>query len=363
VDLGIVGLALAGKTTLFHALTRGHAHTAGYGQGVEPNIGVVKVPDERLDRLCEVLRPKKVTHVDVRYLDFPGSFSARGEAPAARELASLSQCDALVHVVRAFRDESVPHPEGSVDAERDIAAINLELAFADAALLERRHQRLETAVRSARAGEREPGERELALIERLRAELEREVPIRAQQLSPDERRLLGGYQLLTDKPLVIALNIDEADAGQADEIEAEARARFGGPGVEVVAVCAKLEQELSDLPDEEAAEFRTQLGLDRSGVERLLQRSQQALGLITFFTVAEAEGRAWALPAGSTAVEAAGKVHTDMARGFIRAEVIDWAKLVECGSFAEARKHGLLRTEGKQYVVQDGELLHILFNV
>ncbi len=361
MDLGIIGLERAGKTTLFNALTAGHASAGGYG-GTEPHIGVVKLPDERLDKLCALFRPKKQTPIEARYLDFPGSLSLRA-GPEGAHLAALAQCDALVHVARAFRDESVAHPEGSVDPNRDIAAVNLELAFADAALLERRQEKLDITVRSARPGERESGERELALVRRLREALEREEPLRQQPLSPDERRLLSGFQLLTIKPQIVVLNIDEADVAKEDEIEREAAARWGGPGVEIVALCAKLERELRELPEDEAQVFRRELGAPADGVERLLRLSQQALGLITFFTVGDTEGRAWALPAGSTALDAAAKVHTDIARGFIRAEVIAWDQMLACGSWAEARKRGLLRTEGKQYVVQDGDLLHVLFNV
>ncbi len=362
MDLGIVGLEQSGKTTLFNALTRGHAHK-GAVAAHEPSVGVVKIPDERLDRLCAVLRPRKVTHAEVRYLDFPGGLSVRGEGPAGAYLAALSQCDALIHVVRAHRDQSVPHPEGSVDPQRDIASVNLELAFADIGVLQRRYEKLEIAVRSARPGEREAGERELALVQRLRDALERDEPLRAQELSADDRRLISGYQLLTDKPLLIVANIDEADAGRAEQIEADFASRSMGPRVAVAALCAKIERELAELPDDEAAEFRRELGLAEGAVERLPRLSQEVLGLITFFTVNEAEGRAWPLPAGSTALEAAGRVHTDMAKGFIRTEAIGWQELAQCGSLAEARKRGLLRTEGKQYVVHDGELLHILFNV
>ena len=368
MDLGIIGLERSGKTAVFTAVTGGHARAGSYG-GTEPNIGVVKVPDERLDRLCAVLTTRKVTQAEARYLDFPGSLSVRGEGPAGAHLAALAQVDALVHVVRAFQDEAVPHPEGSVDAHRDIAGMNLELAFADADMLQRRYDRLEIAVRSARPGERDAGERELALVQRLREALEREEPLRVQQLSSDERRLISGYQLLTDKPLLILINIDESDIGRAHEIEEEFSTRWAGPGpgpgpgTDVASLCGKLEQELTELSEEEAAEFRRELGLEEGGLERMIRVSQRVLGLLTFFTVNEAEGRAWAIPAGSTALEAAGKVHTDISRGFIRAEVIDSEELVAAGSLAEARKRGLLRTEGKQYVVQDGELLHILFNV
>ncbi len=362
MDLGIVGLERSGKTTVFDALTRGHAHKGAVGAH-EPSVGVVKIPDERLDRLCAVLRPRKVTHAEVRYLDFPGGLAVRGEGPAGAYLAALSQCDAIIHVVRAHRDQSVPHPEGSVDPHRDIASLDLELAFADLGVLQRRYEKLEITVRSGRPGEREAGERELALVRRLRAALEREEPLRGHELSADERRVISGYQLLTDKPLLIVANIDEADAGRAGEIEDEFASTCAGPRVAVTAFCAKLEKELTELPNDEAAEFRRELGLAEGALDRLLRLSQEVLGLITFYTVNEAEGRAWPLPAGSTALEAAGKVHTDMAKGFIRAEAIGWQELAECGSLAEARKRALLRTEGKQYVVQDGELLHILFNV
>ena len=362
MDLGIVGLARSGKTTLFDALTRGHAHTGGFGS-LEPGIGVVKVPDERLDKLSALIKAKKITHLEVRFLDFPGSLSLRGEATPPAYIASLAQCDALVHVVRAFRDESVAHPEGSVDPQRDIANVDLELAFGDMAALERRASKLDIEVRSARAGEREAGERELALLARLREALENEQPLRAQELSPDERRMISGYQLLTNKPLIIVVNIDEADVARADEIERELAGQHSGRGVKVAVICATLERELIDLTESEAAEFRTELGLAEGGLDRVVQLSQQALGLITFFTVGEQEGRAWAVAAGASIFEAAGKIHTDIQRGFIRAEVIGWQDLLDCGSYAEARKRGLLRTEGKQYITQDGDTIHVLFNV
>ena len=362
MDLGIIGLERSGKTAVFDAVTGGHARAGTYG-ALEPNIGVVKVPDERLERLCALVKPRKMTNVEARYLDFPGSLSVRGEGPAGAHLAALAQVDAMVHVVRAFRNESVPRPEGSVDPHRDIASVNLELAFGDIAVLQRRYEKLEIAVRSGRPGEREAGERELAMVQRLRDALEREEPLRTQQISPDERRFISGYQLLTDKCLLIVVNIDEADIGRTGEIEEEFSARWAGQGVEVAALCGKLEQELTELSREEAEEFRRDLGQEEGSLERIIRLSQQVLGLITFFTIGDTDGHAWAIPAGTTALEAAGKVHSDIARGFIRAEVIGWDELLECGSYAEARKQGLLRTEGKQYTVQDGELINVLFNV
>ncbi len=362
MDLGIVGLAQSGKTALFDALTRGHAHTSGFGS-LEPSIGVVKVPDERLDKLSELIKSKKITHLETRFLDFPGSLSLRGESTPAAYIASLAQCDALVHVVRAFRDESVAHPEGSVDPLRDIANVDLELIFGDLAALERRSSRLDIEVRSARAGEREGGEREIALLGRLREALEREEPLRSQEIAPEERRMISGYQLLTLKPLIVIVNIDEGDISRAAEVERETAASYAGQGVEVAAICAKLERELADLSDEEAAEFRVDLGLTEGTLDRVVQLSHRALGLISFFTVGEQEGRAWAVPAGASIFEASAKIHTDIQRGFIRAEVINWQDLLDCGSYAEARKRGLLRTEGKTYVTQDGDTIHVLFNV
>ena len=358
MDLGLIGQQRSGKTTVFNAVTRGHAHAGSFG-GLEPSIGVVKQPDERLDQLCALLKPKKMTQTEVRYLDFPGGLTVRDQAPDAAHLAALAQCDALVHIARGFRED----PAASVDWHGDVGDINLELAFADAAMLGRRAKRLDTGVRSGRPGEREAGEREMALVRRLREALENEEPLRAQTLSADEQRTIGGYQLLTNRPLVIMLNIDESDIGKIDEIEAELRERWAGPGIEVGALCGKLEQELAELSDEDAQEFRADLGLETEGVARMLQLSQQALGLITFYTIGEPEGRAWALAQGETALDAAGKVHTDLARGFIRCEAVGWQELLDCGSYAEARKRGLLRTEGKQYIVQDGDVLHILFNV
>jgi GTP-binding protein YchF len=362
MDIGMIGLERSGKSALFAALTKGHAR-AGSFASAEPNIGSVKVPDERLDKLCVIIPPKKITYAEVRFLDFPGGFSVKGEGPAAAYLAALSQCDALAHVVRAYQDESVPHPSGGVDPEGDIEAINLELAFADSAMLGRRLEKLDIQARSVKAGERGAFEREQQLIERLRAGLDREEPLRAQEISEDEWRILSGYQLLTDKPLLIVVNIGEADVARAAEIEAQFADRWRARGVEVAAVCAKLEQELSELSDEEAEEFRRDLGVQESGLDRMMRLAHDALGLATFFTVGEPEGRAWPITAGSTALEAAGKIHSDIARGFIRAEVVGWQELLDCGSYAEARKRALLRTEGKQYIVQDGDVLHVLFNV
>jgi GTP-binding protein YchF len=269
-----------------------------------------------------------------------------------------------MYVVRAFVDPAVPHPDGSVDPARDVAALDLELAFADLALIERRLERLAAELRSQRVGERGAGEREQALLTRMRAALEAETPLRALALSEDEQRIVAGFRFLTLKPLLVVFNIGEDQIGERAALEAAWRARYARPHTDVAALCGKLEMELLELTPEEAAEYRRDLGLeDETGLDRAIRLSYALLGLISFFTVGPDECRAWTVTKGATAPQAAGKIHSDMERGFIRAEVIRYEDLVAAGSEAEAKRRGLLRTEGKQYVVQDGDVLHILFNV
>jgi len=363
VDLGIIGFQRSGKTTIFNAVTRGHAETGSYGAGVQPNIGVVKVPDQRLDDLAKLFHPKKTTHADIRYIDFPGSAFGEGHGPSPQFLAQLARCDALIHVVRAFRDETVPHPQGSVDPQRDAAAMELELAFADAAFIEKRLERIDIQVRSMKAGERDAAEREVELLKRLKAQLEADTPLRRQDLSDEERRLLVNYQFLTDKPLLTVINIDEADVTRAAGIEASFAGQHGSEQSAVAAISGKIEQELAQMTDADAEEFRKDLGITESGLDRMIRMSYALTGLISFFTVGPDECRAWNVHDGATAPAAAGKIHTDLERGFIRAEVVHWKDLLDDGSLAEARKHGHLRQEGKAYVVKDGDILNILFNV
>ena len=363
MDLGIIGLPRSGKTTIFNAVTKGHAQTGAYGAGVQPNIGVVKVPDERLEKLAKLFNPKKFTLADIRYIDFPGEVFADGQGPPAQFLAQLARCDALIHVVRAFTDETVPHPQGSVGPARDVSAMDLELAFADAAFIEKRLERIEASMRAVKAGERDAAERETALLTRLKQGLEADTPLRDQPMSDEERRMLVNYQFLTDKPLLIVINIDEGDAARAAEIEAQYAAAAKGAHTSIAAISGKIEQELAQLSDEEAVEFRSDLGIKEPGLDRMIRMSYELTGLISFFTVGPDECRAWNVYRGATAPVAAGKIHTDLERGFIRAEVVRWDELLAAGSIAEARKHGHLRQEGKTYVVQDGDCLNILFNV
>ncbi|MDP9237856.1 MAG: redox-regulated ATPase YchF [Chloroflexota bacterium] len=363
MDLGIIGFQRSGKTAIFNAVTRGSAQTGSYGAGVQPNIGVVKVPDERLERLAQIFHPKKFTLADIRYIDFPGEAFSGGQGPSAQFLAQLARSDALIHVVRAFHDETVPHPQESIDPARDAAAMELELAFADAAFIEKRLERIEASMRSVKMSERDAAEREVALLTRLKQGLEADSPLRQQEIGPEDQKLLVNYQFLTDKPLLIVLNIDEADAARTAGIEAEFASHARGAHTVVAAISGKIEQELAQLSDDEAVEFRNDLGIAESGLDRMIRMSYQLTGLISFFTVGEDECRAWNVTSGATAPTAAGKIHTDLERGFIRAEVVGWQDLTAAQSMAEARKRGQLRQEGKTYVVQDGDCLNILFNV
>jgi GTP-binding protein YchF len=355
LDVAIVGLASSGKTTLMRALAAGHLPQ--HSSPTEPLVAVVKVPDERLERLAALVNARKTTYLELKLFDFP-SFSVGKKGPPGSLLGALSTADLLVHVVRAFGDESVPHPLESVDAARDIAALDLELAFADLAIIERRIERLTVEMRSLAAGARGAQEREMALLRRLKEGLEAEKPVRALGLTADEKAMLSGFNLITAKPMIVLLNIDEADAPRTEATEAEARERYAGANTGVLALALKAEADVAELPEDEAAEFRGELGLPAMpAAARLLQEAVRLLGLITFYTVGPQDTHAWSVPAGTPAVKAAGRIHSDIERGFIRAEVIDWQDLLAAGSHAEAKRRGTQRLEGKTYEVRDGALL------
>ena len=363
MDLGIIGFQRSGKTTVFNAVTKGHAQTGSYGTGVQPNIGVVKVPDARLEGLAKLFNPKKFTLAEIRYIDFPGEAFSSGQGPSQQFLAQLARCDALIHVVRAFKDDAVPHPLTTVDGARDAAAMELELAFADAAFIEKRLERIAVGMKAMKAAERDVADREVELLRRLKAALEADTPLRRQQLDDEEQRMLVNYQFLTDKPLLLVVNIGEDDVARTEEVESAYAGQFSGKDTAVAAISGKIESELAQMSDEEAAEFRADLGIKEPGLDRMIRMSYALTGLLSFFTVGPDECRAWNVRAGATAPVAAGKIHTDLERGFIRAEVVHWSDLQADGSIAEARKHGHLRQEGKAYLVQDGDVMNILFNV
>lgn len=363
MELAILGLERAGKTSLFNAVTGGDLPTGGYAPGADPHVGVAHVPDGRLDRLCELFRSRRRTAAEIRWIDYPVSgFGAEG--PGSRFLQQLGRADALVHVTRAFQSGSVPHPHGSVDPDRDIEALQLELALADLDLIERRLARIDAEARSIRAAERGRLGRDRDLLLRLRAPLESGRALRALEFDEPSRRDLAAYPFLTRLPVLLVVNISEAELPRAREVEREIAGRHGGPGVAVAALCASLEAELAQLEPREAEAMRADLGVaPESPAGRAVSEAYALLGLHSFLTASEDECRAWALPRGATALEAAGKIHSDMERGFIRAEVAHWEELVAGGSFAELRRRGRLRTEGKSYVVQDGDVLNVLFNL
>ncbi|HEU0075803.1 MAG TPA: DUF933 domain-containing protein [Dehalococcoidia bacterium] len=362
MDVALVGLASSGKTSLLKALAAGHL--PAHSNTNEPAVAVVKVPDERLDKLATLVKAKKTTYLELRLLDFP-SFSVGKKGPPAQLLGALSTADLLVHVVHAFSDGSVPHPLDSVDPARDVTALDMELCFADLAIVERRIERLTAEMRSLAAGSRGLQERELALLNRLKEALESEQPLRSLGLSDEEMAMLSGFNLISAKPLLVVLNIDESDAGRIEAIEAEARAGFAaGAQTGVIAVPVRGEADVAELPPEDAAEFRKELRLpDEPAAERLLQAAVTLLGLIAFYTAGEQDTHAWSVGAKTPAVKAAGRIHSDIERGFIRAEVIGWQELLEAGSHAEAKRRGTMRVEGKTYAVQDGDVINVLFNV
>ena len=366
MQIAIVGLAGAGKTTVFNTLTRGNVQTGGFG-GMELHVGVVKVPDQRLDRLAEIFHPKKIVHADVTYVDLPAPpASSEGrvgtEELPAEHLGRLRDADALLHVVRAWDDPHHPHPAGSVDPWRDLEQIDLEFVLADLTMVDRRLERLRGSGRHGTPAEREANEREGVILERVRVGLVDGHPIRDTGLDPDDEKALRGFRFLTQKPVLLLLNVGEGELAAAGGLVAEVAARYDHRRALVDALSARIEMELGELDPEEAAVFGAELGITESSLDRVIALSYRLLGLVSFLTVGPDEVRAWPVPDGATAVDAAGAIHTDLARGFIRAETVPYEDLVALGSTAEARKHGKLRSEGKTYRVRDGDVLEILFS-
>jgi GTP-binding protein YchF len=361
IDIGIIGLAKSGKTTVFNALTKGKADT----KSLAPHIGIAKVPEPRLKALADMLHPKRVVPAEVSYIDIGASVKGTeaDRAIGGQVLSQLSDADALINVVRAFTDESVPHTEGSIDAERDIATVNLELAFHDLGIISRRLERIETSLKGAKAAERQSLQPEQELLAKLKADLEKEVPIRELKLTAEQAKTIANYQFLTAKPLLVVVNIGEEQIPQAKSLEAELKSRHSRAKSGIIALCGELEMEMTQLDDEAAKGFRAEFGITESGLDRIIKLSYELLGLVSFFTTASDEVKAWSVPKGTAAIKAAGKIHSDMERGFIRAEVISYQDLMKCGSLAEAHKKGLLRLEGKSYPVQDGDVITFLFNV
>ncbi|MDP9356133.1 MAG: redox-regulated ATPase YchF [Chloroflexota bacterium] len=367
-QLVIIGLPSSGKTTVFNALTRAEAETGTFGAGAdEPNLATVKVPDPRLDRLTEMFQPQRKVPADVQYLDVAGIAKGIAEKGMSGQLLGhLAQADALLHVVRAFEDPNVAHAEETVDPLRDIETLNLELLFSDLALVDKRLQRIASQLPKLRGQERDATEREQVVMTRLKAALEADTPLRevVQDLDPDDAKILRGFGFLTSKPLLILLNLGEDQIGDEGQQQVQdARERFTRPGVAVDALAGQIEMEIARLDPDDAAAFMADLGIAESGLDRVIRLSFDLLGLIPFFTVGPDECRAWTIRRGATALEAAGEIHSDIQRGFIRAEIVGYDDLLAAGGINEAKKAGTFRREGKTYVVQDGDIINFLFNV
>ncbi len=359
MKIAIIGLSNSGKTTVFNALTKGTAQTAAFTSGrVEPNLASVKVPDHRLAVLAGIYKPRKVTAAAVQYVDVNG-FKGEGQGTelSAEILGYIGTADALLHVVRAFEDERVSHPSGVVDPEADLSGIDLELIFSDLGIIERRLQRLEKELKKTSGQEKNAKIAEQDVLLRLREALEQEQPIRDLELSSQEEKLIRGYPFLSQKPVLVVLNIGE------DQIASPPSLEYDHSNSLVVPLSARIEEELTQLEESDAREFMESLGIEEPARDRVIAASYTLLGLISFLTVGEDEVRAWTIRQGCVAVEAGGVIHSDIERGFIRAEVISFEELVKSGSMANARKQGLVRLEGRQYVLQHGDISHFLFNV
>lgn len=349
----IIGLPMTGKTSLFSILTGSHQSTR-LGT-LAARVGVAVVPDPRLEAVAEIFRPAKVTHATLEYVDTPAISKEALRDPAY--LAGLRVVDAFAHVLRAFQDESVPHELGSVDPLRDLEHVETELILSDLVMVEKRLERLEKDRKKVKSPELD---REVELLERARALLDSGRPLRQLSLAEDEEKRLRGFQFLSQKPMLWVLNLGEEEAPRLHQIEKEFAQKLGErPRTAVTAICGKIEAELSELPPEEARQYLESFGLPESGLERLVSATYSLLGLISFFTGSQPEVRAWTVPKNTTALKAAGTIHSDFEERFIRAEVINWKALVEAGSVAGARERGLLRLEGKDYIVQDGDVLQI----
>jgi GTP-binding protein YchF len=357
---GIIGLPRSGKTTLFRILTR--AHLEAHAAHAPVHIGVATVPDERLDRLAEVFRPRKVTHAQVEYVDVagltgPGALASE-RSKQATYLAELRLVDALLHVVRGFEDPALPHPRGSLDAQRDLQEIELELMVSDLDQILRRSERIEKDLKKRK----DPAlEHELALLARCGKALEAERPLRELEFSAEEEKRLSSFQFLSRKPMLCVLNLSDEQAAELDRavVQHGLAALAKRPGTAVVPVAGRIEAELAELEGADADELRRSYGLETSGRERIIGATYALLGLISFFTVGEVECRAWTVRRGITALRAAGIVHSDLERGFIRAEVARWNDLVTGGGWAGAREQGKVKLEGREYVVEDGDVLQI----
>ncbi|MDR2163078.1 MAG: redox-regulated ATPase YchF [Clostridiales Family XIII bacterium] len=363
MKLGIIGLPNVGKSTLFNAITRAGAEAANYPFcTIEPNVGIVTVPDERLGVLSRMYDSKKTVYTTIGFYDIAGLVkgASKGEGLGNKFLGHVREADALVHVVRCFDDDNIAHVSGAVDPASDIEVIGLELIFADLESVERRVEKTAKSLKADKGFQRE-----WDVLNKVKDCLMRGLPVRSADLNGDETAIVASWGLLTSKPIIYAANVAEADAacGGDNPHVAEVMKIAESEGADAVVISAKVESELAELADDEKSEFIRELGIGESGLDKLVKASYRILGLISYLTAGEPEVRAWMIERGTKAPQAAGKIHSDFEKGFIRAETISFDDLVSCGSIRTAREKGLVRSEGKDYVVKDGDVIHFLFNV
>ena len=363
MQIGIIGLPNASKTTIFNALTRGQIETAAYSSGkLEVHTAMVDVPDPRVDILSKMFMPRKTIRAQVQYNDIGGLSRGIGEKGGmdGTLLNHITQNDALLHVVRAFEDENVPHIEDTIDPARDLEILDTELILSDLVIVERRLERMQAQLtkRGGTQAERDAIVKEQAVVARFQPQLEAGKPLRDLDLSEDELKLVRNLALVTIKPMLVVFNTGDRAVSDPSSIT-----QYAHKHTMLATLQGKLEMELAQMSPEDATEFLKEYGIEEPGLSRVIRLSYQLMGLQSFFTVGEDEVRAWTIPVGATAVDAAGTIHTDLARGFIRAETIAYADMIACGDMAEARKRGVLRLEGKEYLVKDGDILSIRFNV